>query len=131
MRRKVVFGFSFLALSIALIPTSGAAIHEMIGAACRAGGEEVVPPGQVSGNGMAFLQALQGSGIITSIDSSVPGEVTIHFDLTRPASKYMSAGFDLRIPDGAGPGVDLVLSPLPVPDPDFAAHANCENLRSP
>jgi hypothetical protein len=40
----------------------------------------------------------------------------------------MSAGFDLTIPDGFGPGVTLILSPLPVLDPSFPAHANCRNL---
>lgn len=107
-----------------------AAIHEIIGAACRAGGEEVVPPGQVAGVGNAFLAALRGTGVIQSIDDSVPGQVTVTFDLSKPASKFMSAGFDLTIPDGLGPGVDLILSPLPLLDPSFAAHANCKNLNA-
>jgi hypothetical protein len=53
----------------------------------------------------------------------------IHFDVSVPNSKFRSAGFDLTIEDGAGPGVDLVLSPLPVPNMNFPAHANCHNLR--
>ena len=46
------------------------------------------------------------------IDTSVAGQVTVNFDLDKPSSKFMSAGFDLTIPDGAGPGVDLILSPF-------------------
>ena len=95
---------------------------------CRAGGEEVVPYGQ-NKPGASFLAALQGSGFITSIDDSDPTQVVIHFDPTVPNSKFISAGVDLTIPDGAAPGVDLVLSPLVIPDPDFPAHANCNNLR--
>ncbi len=75
--------------------------------------------------GQSFVRALIATGVIESIDTSVPGQVTVHFDLDKPNSKYTSAGFDLTIPDGFGPGVDLILSPLPVPDPDFPAHANC------
>ncbi|MFV2000706.1 MAG: hypothetical protein ACC654_10125 [Acidimicrobiia bacterium] len=43
----------------------------------------------------------------------------------------MSAGFDLTIPDEIAPGVDLILSPLPVSDPDFPAFANCKNFPIP
>ena len=107
--------------------SADAFIHEMIGAGCKSGGEEVVPPGQTR-DGMSFVRALQATGIIASFDTSVPGQVTVNFDLSRPNSKSISAGFDLTIPDGIAPGVDLILSPLPVPDPDFAAHANCNNL---
>lgn len=102
-------------------------IHEIIAALCRAGGEEVIPPGQVR-DGKSFVRALMATGFITSIDTSDPTKVVIHFDPTIPASKFKSAGFDQTIPNGSGPGVDLVLSPLVVPDPDFAAHANCNNL---
>ncbi|MGQ0609189.1 MAG: hypothetical protein ACT4OQ_12100 [Chloroflexota bacterium] len=114
-------------ISLAAPATALGAIHEKIAAACRAGGEEVVPPGQVR-DGNSFVRALQASGVIESIDTSVPGQVTVNFDLDKPSSKFMSAGFDLTIPDGAGPGVDLILSPLPVLDPSFPAHANCHNL---
>ena len=55
-------------------------------------------------------------------------DVKITFDLAKRNSKFTSAGFDLFIPDGFGPGVDLTLTPLPVPDPDFPAHVNCRNL---
>ena len=102
-------------------------IHEIIAAACRAGGEEVIPPGQVRG-GQSEVRALIASGFITSIEASATG-VTIHFNPDVPNSKFISAGFDLTIPDGAGPGVDLTLSPLVIPDPNFPAHANCHNLQ--
>jgi hypothetical protein len=105
-----------------------ASIHEIIAAMCRAGGEEVVPPG-INRDGRSFLASLMATGFITSIDTSDPTQVVIHFDPTVPASKFMSAGFDLTIPDGFAPGVDLVLSPLVIPDPNFPAHANCANLR--
>ena len=109
-------------------PAEGS-IHEIIAAMCRAGGEEVVPPGQNHDDGSSFLAALMATGFITSIDFSDPAQVVINFDPTIPASKFVSAGFDLTIPDGFGPGVDLVLSPLVVPDPNFPAHAACHNLR--
>jgi hypothetical protein len=102
-------------------------IHEIIAAMCRSGGEEVVPPGQNKFASKSFLRALQATGFITSIVES-PGVVTINFDPTVPNSKFMSTGSDLLIPDGFGPGVDLVLSPEVVPDPNFSAHAACHNL---
>jgi len=104
-----------------------ASIHEIIAALCRAGGEEVAPFGQ-NKDGNSFLRAIQASGFLTSIEATATS-VTLHFDPTVPNSKFMSAGFDLTIPDGAGPGVDLILSPLPVPNPNFPAHARCANLR--
>jgi hypothetical protein len=117
---------SGVALNLTTPKPAEAFIHEIIAALCRAGGEEVIPPGQVK-PGQSFVRALQATGFIASIVES-PGQVTINFDPTIPASKFMSAGFDLTIPDGFAPGVDLVLSPLVIPDPEFAAHANCHNL---
>jgi hypothetical protein len=108
-------------------PPAEAFIHEIIAAMCRAGGEEVIPPGQVRG-GQSEVRALIASGFITSIET-LPTEVIIHFNPDAPNSKFISAGFDLTIPDGAGPGIDLTLSPLVIPDPNFPAHANCHNLR--
>jgi hypothetical protein len=105
-----------------------ASIHEIIAALCRAGNEEVVPPGQ-NKSGTSFVRALIASGFITSIDTSDPTQVVINFDPTVPNSKFMSAGFDFTIDDGVAPGVDLVLSPLPIPDPSFPAHDRCRNLR--
>ncbi len=116
-----------LTVSLAAPRPAEAFIHEMIGALCN-GGEEVIPPGQVRGGEQSFVRALQATGFIDNFDFSVPGEVTINFDPDVPNSKFISAGFDLTIPDGFGPGVDLVLSPLVVPDPDFPAHANCNFL---
>ncbi len=116
-----------LAVPLATPQSADAAIHEMIGAGCRSGGEEVVPPGQVR-DGMSFVRALQATGIIESI---VPGtdEVTINFDFSKPSSKFMAGAASLTIPNGAGPNVDLILIPEPVLDPDFAAHAHCKNLK--
>jgi hypothetical protein len=102
----IVFG-----LSLAAPRPAEAFIHEIIAAMCRAGGEEVIPPGQVRG-GQSDVRALIASGFITSIDVSDPSKVVVNFDPTVPNSKFMSAGFDLVIPEGAGPGVDLgVLTP--------------------
>lgn len=115
-------------LHLANPPRAEAFIHEIIAALCRAGGEEVVPPGQVR-DGRSFVAALIATGLIQSFDFSDPSQVVIHFDPTVPASKFISAGHDLTIEDGFAPGVDLVLSPLIVPDPNFPAHAACNNLR--
>ena len=113
-------------LSLATPPAANGFIHEKIAAGCRSGGDEVVPPGQTR-DGMSLVRALQATGVIESI---VPGtgKVTINFDLSKPSSKFISAGFDFTIPDFFDNGDDLILSPLPIPDPNFAAHANCKNL---
>ena len=130
MRRLVAMALLSTGFAAALIVTTPApaeaSIHEIIAALCRAGGEEVVPPGQNRG-GQSFVRALQATGFITSIEMTET-LVTINFDPTVAPSKFMSAGRDLLIPDGAGPGVDLLLSPLVIPNPDFPAHANCHNL---
>ncbi len=123
----VFAGALFLGIGVTAQHSANAAIHEQIGAGCRAGGEEVVPPGQVR-DGMSFVRALQATGIIASIDfSELPDRIIVNFDLSMPNSKFISAGFDLTIEGDEGEP-DLVLSPLPVPDPDFPAHANCQNL---
>ena len=133
--RKVSLGM-VLALSVgalALILTTPKAaeafIHEIIAAACRASGEDVEPPGQIK-PGNSFIRALQATGFITSIVAT-PTLTTINFDPTIPASKFMSAGRDLLIPDpdGPGPQTALLLHPLVVPNEDFPAHAACHNLR--
>ena len=111
-------------------PKAEASIHEIIAAMCRAGGEEVAPRGQNKMDDSAsFLAALQASGFLTSIDTSDPTKVVLNFDPTVPNSKFISAGTDLTIPNGAGDGVDLVLSPLVIPNPNFPAHSRCANLR--
>lgn len=133
MRRNtnvLAMGLLSVAVATALVlvspvPADGS-IHEIIGAMCREGGEEVVPRGQNKG-GQSLLRALQATGVIESIEITARA-VTINFDIDLPPSKFISAGRDLVIEDGFAPGVDLILSPLIVPDPDFAAHANCRNL---
>jgi hypothetical protein len=127
MAALVALGF-VAALHLANPAPAEASIHEIIAALCRAGGEEVIPPG-INRDGNSFLASLMATGFITSIDFSDPSQVVVNFDPTIPASKFMSAGFDLTIPDGFAPGVDLVLSPLVIPDPTFPAHAACHNLQ--
>jgi hypothetical protein len=124
---SVVTVVLLLTVNLAIPQPAEASIHEIIAAMCRSGGEEVKPPGQNKVNSNSFVRALQATGFISSIDVSAT-LVVIHFDPTVPNSKFMSAGFDLTIEDGFGPGVDLVLSPLVVPDPNFPAHEACRNL---
>ena len=130
MRLKAFSAAGLLAAGLVLFvnlmapPRAEASIHEIIAALCRATGEEVVPFGQNKG-GNSFLAALQASGFLTSIDTSDPTQVVLHFDPTVPNSKFISAGIDLTIPDAIAPGVDLVLSPLVIPDPTFPAHEHC------
>jgi|RhiMetdeSRZDD1v2_1073273.scaffolds.fasta_scaffold121530_2 hypothetical protein len=126
-----------LAAALAVLATprpANAFIHEIIAAMCRAGGEEVEPPGQASPDSKAFTKALLATGFIvgTEFVDNPPGtndQFIIHLDPTIPNSKFRSTGGDVTIPNGSGPGVDLVLSPGVEPDPDFAAHAHCNNLR--
>ncbi len=133
MGKRIAKGVSVLAVTamvvLASATPSSAFIHEMIGASCRFGGQDVEPPGQVgASSGNSFIRALQATGVISSIVAT-PTQVTINFDLSRPNAKFVSAGFDLRIPDGAAPGVDLVLSPLPTIDGStFPAFVHCANL---
>jgi len=116
-------------LVVATAQPSGAFIHEMIGASCRFGGQEVQPPGQLGeSSGNSFIRALQATGVISSIETTAT-QVTINFDLSQPNAKFVSAGFALRIPNGAAPGVDLVLNPLPTIDGStFPAFIHCANL---
>jgi hypothetical protein len=69
---------------------SGAIIHEMIGASCRVDGFNNPPePRGQSGasNGNSFVQALQATGVISSIVGT-PTNVTINFDLSKPNAKF-------------------------------------------
>jgi hypothetical protein len=138
MRKRVMLTAVALAtlavsavLALASAKPSDAFIHEMIGASCRFGGEDVEPPGQVPGGpsqGNSTTRALIASGVISSIVDT-PTQRTINFDLSRPNAKFVSAGFALRIPNGAGPGIDLVLNPLPTIDGStFPAFIHCANL---
>jgi len=136
MRYKGLGVAAILAASMVLLvnlfapPKAEASIHEIIAALCRAVDDEVEPHGQNKVDQSAsFLRALQASGFLTSIDTSDPTKVVLNFDPTVPNSKFISAGFDLTIPDAVAPGVDLVLSPAIRPNPDFPAHARCANLR--
>jgi hypothetical protein len=132
LKRFVAMGMVSVTLATAFVllsPTHAHAfIHEIIAAMCRAGGEEVIPPGQVREGEESFIRALLATGFVESMELT-DTTLTIHFNPDVPASKFMSAGFDLRIP-GAGPeGRDLILSPLVIPDPAFPAHSHCSNLR--
>ena len=117
-----------MTVSLATPRPAEALIHEIIAALCRAVDGDVEPPGQARGDLKSFTRALLATGFITSVDTSDPTKVVINFDPTVPNSKFKSAGFDLTIPDGIAPGVDLVLSPLVIPDENFPAHASCQNL---
>jgi hypothetical protein len=122
-------------VALATAAPSGAFIHEMIGASCRFGGEDVEPPGQTpgppGGNAQSTVRALQATGVISSIENT-PTQMIVNFDLSRPNAKFVSAGFTLVIPDGAGPGVALVLNPLPtIEGSTFPAFVHCANLRAP
>jgi hypothetical protein len=110
-------------------PKAEASIHEIIAALCRALDEEVEPHGQNKmDNSASFLRALQASGFLV-IDDSDPSKIVLNFDPTVPNSKFISIGQDVTIPNGVAPGVDLVLSPGIMPDPNFPAHSNCANLQ--
>jgi hypothetical protein len=126
----VAAGFAAVVALILITPRPAEGfIPEINAAECRAGGEDVEPPGQSSPDSKAFVKALMATGFIVSIDDSDPTQTVITFDPTVPNSKFKSAGVDLTIPDGAGPGVALVLSPLVIPDETFPAHAHCRNLK--
>jgi hypothetical protein len=118
-----------LAAALAVLATpkpAHAFIHEIIAALCRAPAEDVEPPGQSLPTSKAFTRALMATGFIASIEET-DTQTIIHFDPTVPNSKFMSAGRDLLIPGQGTDEKDLLLSPLVVPDPDFAAHAHCKN----
>ena len=119
----------FLATLVVLIVAmpAEAAIHEIIGAACN-GKSEIEPPGIVDPSKPSFLKSLLATGIITLVPG--PGTLTIIFNLDHPASKYFSDGSVVVIPDGAGPGTDLVLDGLPV-GLDHPSSDHCEKLQTP
>lgn len=125
---RTVVGIALAAaLAVLAVPRPAHAfIHEIIAALCRAPSGDVEPPGQSRPTSKAFVRALMATGLIASIEETAT-QTIIHFDPTIPASKFESAGFDLPIPGQGTNGKTLVLSPLIVPDPDFAAHAHCKN----
>jgi hypothetical protein len=126
-RTAVAIGLAAVLAVIATPRPAHAFIHEMIAALCRAPVGDVEPPGQSSPDSKAFVRALMATGLIASIDETAT-QTIVHFDPTVPNSKFESAGFDLSIPGAGTDGKTLVLSPLVVPDPDFAAHAHCTNF---
>jgi len=74
-RRNLVSGgllalLMAIGLNLATPRPAEAFIHEIIGALCRFGAEEVIPPGQVREGSASFLRALIASGFITSIDET-------------------------------------------------------------
>ena len=127
MKRLFLATLVVLAFLIVAMPAE-AAIHEMIAAACNGKGE-LEPPGILDASKPSFLRSLLATGIIESIVPG-PGSLTINFNLDHPASKYASGGPTLVIPDGAGPGVDLILSPLAV-DLDHPSSDHCKQLQAP
>lgn len=131
LKRLLGMGMVSVGLASAFVLTTPApaeaSIHEIIAALCRSGGEEVVPFGQ-NKDGQSFLRALQATGFLVSIEATATA-VTFNFDPTVPASKFMSLGHDVVLEDAISPGVDVILSPGVVPDPNFPAHSHCANLR--
>ena len=95
----LVASFIAVVLVLATPKPAEASIHEIIAALCRHGNVEVEPPGQNNPAKNSFVRALQASGFIESIVAT-PTEVTINFNVDVPNSKFMSAGFDLTIPNG-------------------------------
>jgi len=129
----VGIGLAAVLMVLATPRPAHAFIHEIIAAICRAPAGDVEPPGQSSPDSKAFTRALLATGFIVGtdfIDNPAPAndQLIIHFDPTIPNSKFRSVGSDVTIPNGAGPGVDLVLNPGVEVDPDFAAHAHCTNF---
>jgi hypothetical protein len=119
-----------LAAALAVLATprpAHAFIHEIIASLCKAPPGDTEPPGQSEPDSKAFVRALMATGLIASIEETAT-QTIIHFDPTVPNSKFMSAGFDLPIAGAGTNGKTLVLSPLVIPDPDFAAHAHCTNF---
>ena len=122
------------ALAVLAFPRPAHAfIHEIIASLCKAPPGSTEPPGQSLETSKAFTRALLATGFIVGtefVDNQPPlhDKVIIHLDPTIPNSKFRSVGADVTFVNGAGPNVDIVLSPGVEPDPDFAAHAHCTNF---
>ena len=72
--------------------------------------------------------ARAGHALALTVKVMARGSPAMNFDFSKPNSKFI-AGDPLTIPNGAGPGMDLILSPgEPIPDPAFPAHANCKKF---
>ncbi len=135
MRRTAIVAALAAALIAAALPAS-AAVHEITTSACNGKGG-VEAPGQDPVPGVALLlqptnalRALQRTGFIASVDTAAGdgNDVKPVWDFGVPSSKFIAGGFSVTIPNFFGAGVDLILDPLPIPDPDFPAHAKCKNL---
>ncbi len=126
MKRLFLATLVVLAFLIVAMPAE-AAIHEMVAAACNGKGE-LEPPGIVDPSKPSFLKSLLATGIITLVPG--PGTLTIIFNLDHPASKYFTDGSVVVIPDGAGPGTDLVLDGVPV-GLDHPSSDHCKELQTP
>jgi hypothetical protein len=122
----VAIGLAVVAIALTTPRPAEASIHEIIAALCRAGGEEVQPPGQNNAEKNSFVRALIATGFITSIEATST-TLTITFDPTVPNSKFRSTGQNVQFttPDG----LVVTLIPGVEPDPDFPAHSHCNNLQ--
>ena len=110
---------------------------ELIAASCNGRAPAEAPgqlPGDGIGNATSDIRALWATGFLVSLvfdpTAGIDGgsAIVATFDPTVPSSKVVSFGADFTIVDGAGEGVDLVLSPGFLPDPDFPAFVHCFNL---
>jgi hypothetical protein len=126
LRTTLGVGLAAILAVLAAPRPAHAFIHEIIAAMCRAPAGDVEPPGQSSPDSKAFVRALTATGFIAGVEETAT-QTIIHFDPTVPNSKFKSAGFNLSIPGEGTDGKTLVLAPLVIPDPDFAAHAHCKN----
>ena len=124
MRRVFVTTSVILALLLAAMPAA-AEIHEIVAAECNGKGA-LEPPGVVDPSKPSYVRPLLATGVATFVPG--PGMLTIFFDLAHRASKYASDGPIVVITDGAGPGVDLILNPLPV-ELDHPSSDHCRKLR--
>ena len=126
MKRLFLATLVVLAFLIVAMPAE-AAIHELVAAACNGKGE-LEPPGILDPTKPSFLKSLLATGIITLVPG--PGTLTIIFNLDHPASKFFTDGSVVVIPDGAGPGTDLVLDGVPV-GLDHPSSDHCKKLQTP
>jgi hypothetical protein len=138
--RQVQLGLGVAALLMALstvAPAVGggvaeATIHEIVAASCSNGqGKALEPPGQSDPTKHSFVRALQATGVIASINTTAGdgNDVMVTFDASRAPLKYESIGSNQTIPNGFGPGVDLIFVPGLEPSADFAAFQNCANVQ--
>ena len=119
-------GLAVMAIMLTTPRPVEASIHEIIAALCRAGGEEVRPPGQNNEDKKSLVRALIATGFITSIEATAT-TLTITFDPTVPNSKFRSTGGTVQFTNNEGVLVTLI--PGVEPDPNFPAHSHCNNLQ--